>query len=146
MILLTNVSAQNANSKCWKITVSQSGGYAGINKIYTLDEKGNLMRKNKSQENFEKIGEEKTAEIGKLVRELKLPGTKLKTFKGSRIYDGIYTSFVINFDGKEYRIEGTSFDDAQFLNLSKKQKATLEKLKAMLAGLNGFLPESTNNQ
>jgi hypothetical protein len=139
-------NAQTTKFKTWKITVSESGGFAGINKNYTLDSEGNLNRTNKDQRNFEKINEAKIAEIGRLVKELKLPGTKLKTVKGKRIYDGIYTGFVITLDGRDFRVDGTSFDDAKYLALSKKQSATLEKLKAKLDELNGFLPEMTTNK
>jgi hypothetical protein len=140
------VRAQTAKLKTWKIIQSQSGGFAGIQKSFTLDSEGNLTRKTKTGENFEKIEAAKTAEIARLVAELKLPGTKQKTVQGRRIYDGIYTGFVVTLDGKEYQVEGTSFGDAKYLALSKKQKATLEKLKAKLDELGGFLPDSTTNE
>ena len=142
---MTAASAQSVKFKTWKITVSQSGGFAGINKSYTLDHEGNLNRVSKATSNFQKIDAAQVAEIGRLIRELKLPGTKLKTFKGKRIYDGIYTGLVIALDGREFKVEGTSFDDAQYLALSNRQKAVLEKLKAKLDALPGFLPESMNN-
>ena len=138
-------NAQNAKFKNWVITSSQSGGFAGINKSFTLDSEGSLNRKNRGVENFRKIDQAKINEIEKLIRELKLPGTKSKTFKGKKIYDGIYTSLIITLDGKEYKVEGNSFEDAKFLALSGKQKLTLEKLKAKLAELDGFLPDSMNN-
>jgi hypothetical protein len=134
-------NAQNAKFKTWKITTSQSGGFAGINKTTSLDSDGNLYRVNKNQEEFTKIDDAKLAEIEKLIKELKLPGTKQKTVKGRRIYDGIYNGFVITLDGKEYKLEGTSFDDAKYLALSRKQEATLEKLKAKLRAIKGYLPE-----
>lgn len=137
--------AQKAKFKTWKITASQSGGFAGIQKSYTLDSEGNLNRNNKGQENFEKIDDAKIKEIGKLVAELKLPATKQKTVKGKRIYDGIYTGLVITLDGKDYNVEGTAFNDTKYLALSAKQKATLEKLKAKLGEIGGFLPDSMNN-
>jgi hypothetical protein len=138
-------AAQNAKFKTWKITASEGGGFAGINKSWVLDSDGNLNRDNNGQENFEKIGESKVAEIEKLIKELKLPGTKQKTVKGKRIYDGIYKGLVITLDGKDYKVEGTSFDDAKYLALSKKQQSTLEKLKAKLLEIQGFLPDSMNN-
>jgi len=134
-------NAQDGKFKTWKITTSQSGGFAGINKTTSLDSDGNLYRVNKNQEDFTKIDESKLAEIGKLIKELKLPGTKQKTVKGRRIYDGIYNGFVITLDGKEYKVEGTSFDDAKYLALSRNQQATLEKLKAKLREIKGYLPE-----
>ena len=137
--------AQNMRLKTWKITVSQSGGFAGIMKSYTLDNEGNLKRVNKNQQNSEKIEDVKIQEIGKLVKELKLPGTKLKKVGGDRVYDGIYSSLVINLDGTDYNVEGNSFNDAKFLALNEKQKATLEKLKTKLNELNGFLLDSTTN-
>jgi hypothetical protein len=140
------VAAQTSKIKTWKITVAQSGGFAGISKSYTLDSEGNLNRENKDQRNFEKIDASKVREIGKLVTELKLPATRLKTFKGSRIYDGIYASLTINLNGKDYRVEGTSFDDAKFLALTKKQKATLEILKQKLEDLGGFPPDAATNK
>jgi hypothetical protein len=143
---LLSVEAQTSQKKTWKITVSQSGGYAGIMKSYTFDNDGNLNRTNKDQRNFEKIDEAKTNEIGKLVKELGLPLTKLKIFKGKRIYDGIYSGIVINLDGKDYAVEGTSFDDAKYLALSKKQKTTLEKLKLKLNEIQGFLPDAMTNK
>ena len=143
---LLTVEAQTSQPKTWKITVSQSGGYAGIMKSYTFDNDGNLNRVNKSQQNFEKIDAAKTAEIGRLVKELSLPRTKLKTVKGLRIYDGIYAGIVINLDGKDYAVEGTSFDDAKYLALSKKQKTTLEKLKIKLTEIQGNLPDATTNK
>jgi hypothetical protein len=143
---LLTVKAQSSQPKAWKITVLQSGGYAGIMKSYTFDHDGNLNRVNKSQQNFEKIDEAKTGEIGKLVKELNLPRTKLKTVKGLRINDGIYSSIVINLDGKDYAVEGTSFDDAKYLALSKKQKITLEKLKIKLNEIQGNLPDATTNK
>jgi hypothetical protein len=141
----TAVNAQNGKFKTWKIKSSQSGGFAGINKSFTLDSDGNLNRVNKGQENFSKIDESKVAEIGKLIKELKLPGTKQKIFKGKRIYDGIYTGLVITLDGKDYSVEGTSFNDAKYLALSAKQKATLERLKTKLNEIDGFLPDSMTN-
>jgi hypothetical protein len=143
---LLSVEAQTSQKKTWKITVSQSGGYAGIMKSYTFDNDGNLNRTNKDQRNFEKIDEAKTNEIGKLVKELGLPLTKLKIFKGKRIYDGIYSGIVINLDGKDYAVEGSSFDDAKYLALSKKQKTTLEKLKLKLNEIQGFLPDAMTNK
>jgi hypothetical protein len=141
----TAVEAQTARFKTWKITVSQSGGFAGIRKSYTLDQKGNLNRVDKTQQNFELIDREKVLEIGKLIKELNLPRTKLKTVKGDKIYDGIYAGLIITLDGKNYHVEGNSFDDAEYLALSAEQRATLEKLKAKLNELNGFLPASMNN-
>ncbi len=146
MIGFTATDAQTKQCTTWKITVSQSGGFAGIMKSYTLDKEGNLNRINKDQRNFEKIDEARMAEIDKLVEELNLPRTKLKTVKGSRIYDGIYNSFVISLDGKDYKVAGNSFDDAQFTALSKKQTETLAKLKAKIDELGGFQPDATTNQ
>jgi hypothetical protein len=139
------VEAQPAKVKTWSISESQGGGFAGNSKSYTLDSTGDLRRMTRTGENFEKIDEKKIAEIGRLVAALKLPGTKLKTVKGVRIYDGIFTSFVINLDGKAYKIEGTSFDDAKYIDLSAKQKATLEKLKEKLGELKVFLPDAMTN-
>lgn len=147
LLILTTIfsataSAQKAKIKTWTITVAQSGGYAGFSNSYTLDNKGNLTRKNKSLENYEKIDDVKTKEIGKLIRDLKLPGTKLKTVKGLRIYDAVYNSFVININGKVYSIEGASFFDAKYVALSAGQKATLEKLKTILKELKGYKSDS----
>jgi hypothetical protein len=139
------VQAQTGQFKTWKISVSESGGYAGLKKNYTLDNDGNLNRAFKDERNFEKVDDAKIAEIGRLVKELKLPGTKLKTVKGLRIYDGIYRGLVITLDGKDYNVEGTSFDDAKYLALSKNQQATLEKLKEKLLELNSY-PDSMNNK
>jgi len=123
------VAAQTAKFKTWKITSAKSGGFAGINLSSTLDSEGNLSRVNKSEEAVEKIEESKVKEIAELIKKLNLPRTKLKTVKGKRIYDGIYTNFVITLDGKDYKIEGTTFDDAKYLALTKKQTQILEKLK-----------------
>jgi hypothetical protein len=135
------VAGQTAKFKTWKITSSKSGGFAGISLSSTLDSEGNLSRVNKSREAVEKIEESKIKEIEKLVKELDLPRAKLKTVKGKRIYDGIYTGFVITLNGKDYKIEGTNFDDAKYLALTKKQTATLEKLKAKFREIGGVLPE-----
>ncbi len=143
---VSTVEAQIARIKTWKITVSQSGGFAGINKSYTLDQRGNLNRKNKKRITFEKIENFKIREIGSLIKELRLPGTGLKTVKGDRIYDGIYSGFVINIDGRDFSVGGNSFYDAKYLALSRKQKATLAELKAKLDELNGFLDDSTINK
>jgi hypothetical protein len=132
------IQAQALKFRTWKITQSQSGGFAGIQKTFALDSEGNLTRTTKGRENSEQIDSAKVAEIGRLVARLKLPGTKLKTVGGKGIYDGIYTGFVINLDGKDYKVEGTSFDNAKYLALSAKQKATLEKLKAKLNELGGL--------
>ena len=134
-------AAQTAKFKTWKITSAKSGGFAGISLSSTLDSRGNLTRVNKTQEAVEKIDESKVSEISRLIKELNLPRTKLKTVKGRRIYDGIYTGLVITLDGKDYKIEGTTFDDAKYLALTKKQTATLEKLKAKFREIGGVLPE-----
>ncbi len=140
------VEAQTSKIKTWKITVSQSGGLAGIRKTFTLDNDGNLNRVNKDQQSFEKIEESRIGELGKLIKELNLPRTKLKTVKGIRIYDGIYSGLTINLNGKDYNVEGSSFDDAKFSALNAKQKVTLEKLKKQLAEFNIFLPDGTTNK
>ena len=132
-------NAQNAKFKKWTITSTQTGGFAGLNNRNSLDSDGNLTRIVKRKETSSRIDQAKIAEIGRLVKELKLPGTKQKTVKGKRIYDGIYTGLVITLDGREYKIEGTSFDDAKYLALSKNQTKKLEKLKAILKELDGFL-------
>lgn len=143
---LSAVRAQTARFKTWKITSSQSGGFAGIRKSYMLDHQGNLTRVDKDRQNFEKIDKEKVLEIERLIKKLNLPRTKLKTVKGDKIYDGIYSSLIITLDGKNYNVEGNSFDDAKYLALSEEQHATLEKLKVKLDELNGFLPDSINNE
>ena len=137
--------AQTEAKENWQITVSQTGGFAGINKSYTLDSEGNLERLVKNRESREKIDDEKVREIGKLIEDLKLPGTKLKTVRGLKIYDGVYSNLTIRLNDREYRVAGTSFADAKYLALSKKQKATLEVLKQKLEELKGFLPDSMNN-
>lgn len=145
-LLTVGFSAVQAQKyKTWKITVSQSGGYAGIMKSYTLDNEGNLNRINKDQQNYEKIEDSRVRRIERLIRELKLPGTKLKKVGGLRIYDGVYSGFVITIDSKDYNIQGTSFNDAMYVALSDKQKETLKRLNQELAELNGFLSESTTN-
>jgi len=142
LIFVFTVSAQTAKVGSWKITVSESGGFAGIHNSGALDSAGNLTRATKNGESSEKIDEEKITAIGRLINELKLPGTKLKTVKGLRIYDGIYKSFVITLDGKDYHLEGTSFDDAKYLVLSEKQRKVFEKLKSKLDEIGGFPPDS----
>jgi hypothetical protein len=131
-------NAQNASFKTWKITSTQSGGFAGINKVNTLDGDGFLTQTSKGRGVSTEIDAAKLAEIVKLLKGLKLPATKQKTVKGRRIYDGIYTGLVITLDGKDYKIEGSSFGDEKRLALSKKQKAALEKLKAKLKEFDGF--------
>lgn len=135
-----SASAQKAKFDTWKITASQTGGFAGINKIRELDSRGNLKQTDKRKETLRKINRRKIAEIDRLVKELDLRGTRQKTVKGDRIYDGIYSQFVITLEGKEYRIEGNSFDDSKYLALSRKQQATLGKLKSKLNELQGFYP------
>jgi hypothetical protein len=146
LMAFSAANAQTSKFKTWKITFARSGGLAGISTGYTLDNEGNLNRTNKRQQNYAKIEEARITEIAKLINELKLPGTRLKTVKGLRIYDGIYSSFIITLDGKDYRVEGTSFDDAKYLALSKKQAATLEKLKQKLDELGVVLPEAMTNK
>jgi hypothetical protein len=141
-ISFSTVEAQTTKFKTWKITVSQSGGYTGIMKSYALDNEGKLVRINKNQQIIEIIDPAKTEEIGKLIKELSLPRTKSKTVKGQRIYDGIYSSLVINLEGKDYKVEGNSFDDAKFLALTKKQKGKLEELKAKFNEINDDLPDT----
>jgi len=141
---LTVAEAQTAKFKSWKITSSTSGGFAGIRKACVLDHLGNLNCDNRDEHNYNKIEDEKIAELGKLIRALKLPGTRLKTVKGARIYDGIYTSFVIALDGREYTVEGSSFDDAKYLRLSKKQREIFDRLKALFKEISEP-PTSINN-
>ena len=124
------VSAQTFNN--WKITMRQTGGFAGINKVVELDSRGILNRIDKNRQTSKKINRWKIAEIERLLEELRLPGTRQKNVKGEKIYDGIYRETVISLDGKNYRLEGSSFDDSKILALSKRQQRTLEKLKEKL--------------
>lgn len=130
---------QSKDFRSWKITMSRSGGYAGMLKSYTLDSKGNLTHRDRAKETVEKISKDDVEEIGKMIQRLKLPNTKLKTVKGKRIYDGVYSNFIITLNGKNYNIEGNSFYDAKYLALTERQKEVLgrlyEKLKEV--GANG---------
>ena len=118
--------------KNFDITIATTGGFAGTADILVLDQQGVLSKRSKTQDANEKLSSGELNEIRELVSKLKLPSASMKTVKGLHIYDGIYKSFVITLDGKKYLIEGTDFDDQQYVALTAGQREIVAKIKAKL--------------
>lgn len=141
MMMMTTAlaTAGTAQTGDWSISFSETGGFAGLNRGYTIDSGGNFTRfetqggklKNKKI----KISAGELRKLGRLVRELKLAGTATRTVPGLHIYDGVYTSLVIGDRGVDYRVEATAFDDAEISALNEKQKAALRRLKQYIEEL-----------
>jgi hypothetical protein len=123
----------NNKFKTWKISDGQSGGIAGRIENYSISSDGNSIEQANMKTTTQKIDETDLQEIVGLLEELKLPGTKTKLVKGSRIYDGVYGGLTITLDGKDYKIEGNSFYDEKQIVLTAAQKKTLDQLKRKLA-------------
>ena len=123
---------RSINFKSWEITESRTGGFAGIMKSYALDSEGTLSHRDRTTETTTRVSETDISEIRKMLRQLSLPGTNLKTVRGKRIADGFYYSLTITLDKKEYKVEGSSFGPSAYLALTPKQQATLDKLKGKL--------------
>lgn len=137
LILTGNFNAQaqkvqGNKIKNWEITYSAFISLREGGKSFSLDSKGNFEKRSKNNKTNETLKDADLQEIVKLLAELNLPGTKTKTVKGKGIYDYPYWHFTIELDGRSYLMEGLSFDDADYLVLSKKQQRTFAKLKEKL--------------
>lgn len=129
--------------KAWRISYSQGGGLKGFSKAYSIDSESNLKVKNNKDETIKEVEKSDLSIIKNLLQQLKLPTTKTKVVKGKQIYDGIYSTFTITLDGKDFRVEGSSFYDAKYLYLTKTQQDTLKQLKEKLSEI-GFWKLSDN--
>lgn len=141
----------NKTFKTWKISAGESGGMPGMIESYSLDSDGNFIEVKNSKTTTKKIDETDLQEFVELLKELKLPASKTKLVKGSRIYDGVYGGFTITLDGKTYKIYGDSFNDQKQVVLTATQKKTFDKLqekfgqiKTKLSKISNELPNQAN--
>lgn len=120
-------------SRTWEISSSAFLSLREGGRSFSLDSKGNLVKRRKNIETKEMVKAEALVEIVGLLQELNLSRTITKTVKGKRIYDYPYWNFTIVLDGKDFLMEGLSFGDAKFTVLTEKQKQTFAKLKEKLS-------------
>ena len=141
------VKAQKLSNKfkVWEISEGRSGGRTGRIESSSIGSDGNLIKREGSLKTTKKIDEPDLREIVKLLTELKLPGTKTRIVKGKRIYDGVYGWFTITLDGKDYKLEGSSFYDEKQVALTAAQKKTLDKLKSKLAEIRRIVSSTEIN-
>ncbi|MEQ1763405.1 MAG: hypothetical protein ABL984_09705 [Pyrinomonadaceae bacterium] len=118
--------------KTWTIYEGKGGGRAGRIDSYSIDSDGAFGETRGTKTTVRKIAAADLQELVKLLKDLKLPGTKTKIIKGDGVYDGIYGGLTITLDGKHYKIEGNSFYDEKQLVLMEPQKKTLDRLKRTL--------------
>ena len=122
----------NKQIKTWTIYEGKGGGRAGKIDSYSIDSDGAFAETKGSKTTTSRIPAADLQELVKLLKDLKLPGTKTKIVKGDGIYDGVYGGLTITLDGKKYKIEGNSFYAEKQLVLLEGQKQTLDRLKRKL--------------
>ncbi len=128
-------NAKNAKEfKTWKITITRSGGIVARFSRNSLDNNGNLYVGSRNGKDIvEKVDELTVRLIEGFLEELDLPSAKAKTVPGEKIYDGTYSSFTITLDGKDFKIQDSSFGSYSYLELTDEQQGTLNRIKVHLA-------------
>lgn len=129
------------NQPAWKISEWRGGGIRGTVKSVSLDSDGNLNQQNGTKVNNRNVERSLLNEIRKSILDLNLPRTRTKIVKGKRIYDGIYSGLTITLSGKDYKIEGSSFYDAKYVDLTPKQQQLLQQLKEKWESIQTLVPE-----
>ena len=119
--------------RTWEISSSAFLSLREGGKSFSLDSKGNLVKRRKNNETKEIVQGEFLQEIVRLLDELNLSRTMTKTVKGKRIHDYPYWNFTIVLDGRGFLMEGFSFYDAKYSVLTEKRKQTFAKLKEKLS-------------
>ena len=117
----------------WRINYSRFSGLRSGGRSFSLDNKGNLVKRIQTTKTETNVAAEDLEEIVNLVRKLNLLRARTKTVKGWRIYDYPYWSFTIELDGKRFFMEGFSSHDENSVVLTKRQKQTFLRLNEKLA-------------
>jgi len=128
------LTVRNTNAlNTWAIHSSAILSLSEGGRTFSLDSAGNLQKRTKNIFESKKIVEPaELQQIAKLVQKLNLPRTKSRTVKGKGLYDYSYSNLTIMLNGKSFIVEGSSFDDEEFLVLTATQRKTLDQLKRKL--------------
>ena len=128
------LTVKNTNGfNTWAVYSSEILSVNEGGRTFSLDSAGNLQKRSKNIFESKKVVEAADLQqIAKLLRKLNLPRTKARTVKGKGLYDYSYSNLTIMLDGKNFIVEGSSFEDEDFLVLTATQRKTLDQLKRKL--------------